>query len=41
MKTKQSIISDEEVETAYGLVSEFFGSLKADAVYFELTHPSY
>lgn len=41
MKTMQSIISDEEIETAYGLVSEFFGSLKADSVYFEITHPSY
>jgi hypothetical protein len=43
MKTKKSnhIITDEEVETAYGLVSEFFGSIKADSVYFELTHPVY
>lgn len=41
MKTKQSILTDEEVDTAYGLVSEFFGSIKADAVYFELTHQHY
>lgn len=42
MKTKQSnIITDEEAETAYGLVSEFFGSMKADSVYFEITHPAY
>jgi hypothetical protein len=42
MKAKQStIITDEEVETAYGLVSEFFGSMKADSVYFEITHPAY
>lgn len=41
MKTKQSILTDEDLDTAYGLVTEFFGSLKADSVYFEVTHPSY
>lgn len=41
MKTKQSLLTDEEYDTAYGLVSEFFGSMKADSVYFELTHQQY
>lgn len=41
MKTKQFILTDEEYDTAYGLVSEFFGSMKADSVYFELTHQQY
>lgn len=41
MKTKQSILSYDETETVYGLVEEFFGTMKADSVYFELTHPQY
>ena len=41
MKTKQSILTDEDLELAYGLMNEFFGSMKADSVYFEVTHPSY
>jgi len=41
MKTKQSLLTDEELDTAYGLMTEFFGTMKADAVYFEVTHPSY
>ncbi len=41
MKTKQSLLTDEDLQTAYGLMEEFFGSLKADSVYFEVTHPSY
>ena len=41
MKTTKSLLTDQELETAYELVSEFFGSLKADSVYFDVTHPSY
>lgn len=41
MQTKKSLLTEEELDTAYGLVSEFFGSIKADAVYFELTHQQY
>lgn len=42
MKTEQSsILTEEDIETAYELVSEYFGSLKADSVYYELTHPLY
>ena len=41
MKTKQSILTDEDTETIYDLVTDFFGTLKADSVYFELTHPIY
>lgn len=41
MKTKQSILTDEDTEIIYDLVTDFFGSLKADSVYFELTHPTY
>lgn len=40
-KTKKSLLTVEETETIYELVSEFFGSIKADSVYFEVTHPSY
>lgn len=38
MKTKKSIISNEDLETAYALVEEFFGTLKVDTVYHELVH---
>lgn len=41
MKTKKSLLTEEELETAYELMNEFFGSMKADSVYFEVTHPSY
>lgn len=39
MKTTQSILTFEDTETIYELVTDFFGSLKADAVYFEITNP--
>lgn len=41
MKTKPSILTEEDIELAYGLMTEFFGSMKADTVYFDVTHPSY
>lgn len=41
MKTTQSLLTSEDETTIYDLVGEFFGSMKADAVYFELTHPMY
>ncbi len=41
MKTTQSILSNEETDTIYELVTDFFGSMKADAVYFDLTHQQY
>lgn len=41
MKTMQSPLIDEDLDTTYALVEEFFGTMKADAVYFEITHPTY
>lgn len=41
MNTFPPVLNDEETETVYGLISDFFGSMKADAVYHELTHPTY
>ena len=41
MKTTQSILTDEDTDTIYSMVTEFFGSMKADAVYHELTHQQY
>ncbi len=41
MKTTPSIITDEETETIYDLVEEYFGTMKCDAVYYELTHSMY
>ncbi len=41
MKTTQSLLTNEDTDTIYSMVEEFFGSMKADAVYFELTHQQY
>lgn len=41
MKTMPSILTEEELNTTYELVEEFFGSMKADQVYFSITHPQY
>jgi hypothetical protein len=34
----QSLLTDEDTETIYDLVTEYFGSMKADAVYHDLAH---
>jgi hypothetical protein len=36
-----NLLSESEIETTYELVEEFFGSMKADQVYFSITHPQY
>jgi hypothetical protein len=42
MKTNiMDSIRDEDVKTAYELVSMFVGSLRVDTVFFELAHPEY
>jgi hypothetical protein len=41
MKTTQSILTSEDNNTIYEMVEEFFGSMKADAVYYDLTHQQY
>ena len=41
MKDNAVILTDTEIETTYELVEEFFGSMRADQVYFNLTHPQY
>lgn len=41
MKTTQSNLIDAEIESTYEMVEEFFGSMRADQVYFNLTHPQY
>ena len=37
----QNLLTDEDLDTTYALVEEFFGAMKADQVYFSLTHPQY
>lgn len=37
MKTKKSILNDEDTSMIYDLMSEFFGTLKVDSVYSELS----
>lgn len=42
MKTSQSdLIIEDTTDEAYGIVQEFFGSMRADQVYYSLTHPQY
>jgi len=42
MKAIQSILDTiEDTETTYQMVEEFFGTLRADQVYFSITHPQY
>ena len=41
MKTPQSIITEQESETIYELMLEYFGSMKADLVYHEEAHLLY
>ena len=41
MKTKKSILNDEDTSMIYDLMSEFFGTLKVDSVYSEVTHQEY
>lgn len=41
MKTTQSLLDIEDSETIYEMVLEYFGSIRADSVYFEITHPMY
>lgn len=41
MKTMQSLLIDTDNESTYNLVEEFFGSIRADQVYFSITHPTY
>ena len=38
MKTTKSILNEEELDTAYAIVEEFFGTLKVDTVYHQLAH---
>lgn len=38
MKTKKSILNEEDTQMIYDLMSELFGTLKVDSVYSELSH---
>ena len=37
MKTKKSVLNEEDAQMIYDLMSEFFGTLKVDSVYSELS----
>ena len=41
MKTTQSLLTSEDEDTIYSILSETFGDMKVDSVYFDLTHQQY